>query len=132
MFMVCAEFYSKDKNKNKHLIAQSCRSSMLHYRSPLIDTIYTLVYSPLFIFGASEEKQNLNIELFSKYEEEEGPTVTDVHIEIQSRQIEVYSANFLIAAEFSGLRYFMFNWPVVSAVLGNANHILISVRHKFH
>lgn len=41
-----------------------------------------------------------------------------MYIEIQSKHIELYSAKFLINAHFSGLRYIMFNWPVVSAAFG--------------
>lgn len=65
MFMVCADFMGAEKN----LVAQSCRSTMLHYRGTLIDVIYKLVFSPFFIFGRTEEKQLLHVELFSDYEE---------------------------------------------------------------
>lgn len=44
--------------------------------------------------------------------------VTDIEVEIQSKQIEIYSVKFAINARFSGLRYVMFNWPVLSAALG--------------
>lgn len=65
--MVCVEFMGKDGR----LLANSCRSTMLHYRGFLLDTLYKMVYSPLFIFGTAEEKQNVHIELFSDYEEQE-------------------------------------------------------------
>jgi len=119
MFMVCATF----KGKNGDLITRSCRSCMLHYRSPLMDFIYTLFYSPMFVFGFREESQHLHIEMFANYEEQQGPTVTDVYIEVQSKEIELYSARFLINAKFSGLRYFMFNWPLLSAALGISSNI---------
>lgn len=44
--------------------------------------------------------------------------VTDVYIEIQSRFIQLYSAKFLIHAHFSGIRYIMFQWPILSAAIG--------------
>lgn len=50
--------------------------------------------------------------------------VTDVFIEIQSKYIELYSAKFFINAHFSGLRYLMFNWPVLSAALGTYTLLL--------
>lgn len=62
--MVCAEFHGK-----KMVLAHSCRSTMLHYRSTLLDTIYTFVFSPFLLFGTIEEKQDLKIELFSDYQE---------------------------------------------------------------
>lgn len=72
MFMVCVEFMGK----SGRLLANSCRSTMLHYRGILIDTLYKLFYSPFYIiFGTSEEKQNVHVELFSDYEEQE----VDIH-----------------------------------------------------
>jgi len=120
MFMTCADF----RSNVGEVIATSCRSSMMRYRSPVIDILHTLLYSPLYLASATEEKQNLHIELFSNYEENMSPTVTDVYIEIQSRHIEVYSAKLSIIAEFTGLRYFMFNWPVLSAAIGVSSNLL--------
>lgn len=45
--------------------------------------------------------------------------VMDVYVEIQSTHIEVYTAKFLLNAHFTGLRYVMFNWPLISAIIGN-------------
>lgn len=68
MFMVCVEFMGK----NGRLLTNSCRSTMLHYRGMLLDTLYKLLYSPFFIiFGTVEEQQNVHVELFSDYEEQE-------------------------------------------------------------
>ncbi|KAJ8926557.1 hypothetical protein NQ314_021074 [Rhamnusium bicolor] len=44
--------------------------------------------------------------------------VTDIFVEIQSRFIEIYSVKFSVYAQFSGLRYVMFHWPVLSAAFG--------------
>lgn len=44
--------------------------------------------------------------------------VTIIFIEIQSRHIEFYSANLMINAHLSGLRYWMFYWPILSAFVG--------------
>lgn len=66
--MVCVEFMGK----SGQLITSSCRSTMLHYRGVLIDTLYKLLYSPFFIvFGTAEEKQTVQVELFSEYEGQE-------------------------------------------------------------
>lgn len=67
MFMVCVEFMGK----SGRLLASSCRSTMLHYKGMMLDTLYKLIYSPFFVFGRAEEKQNVQVELFSEYEERE-------------------------------------------------------------
>lgn len=41
-------------------------------------------------------------------------------MQIQSKHIEIYSARFLINAQFSGLRYIMFHWPILSAAIGKS------------
>lgn len=72
MFMVCADF----RGKYGKLITHSCRSAMLHYKSSLLHTIHTLLFSPFFLFGTAEEKQHVTVELFTEFQEDE------VHIEI--------------------------------------------------
>ena len=39
----------------------------LHYKSGLLRTLETIVFSPLFLFGYMEQKQFLHIELFPDY-----------------------------------------------------------------
>lgn len=51
--------------------------------------------------------------------------MTNVRIEIESRWLELYSSKLRIQAEFTGLRYFMFYWPVVSAAIGIATHVIL-------
>ncbi|XP_030763023.1 seipin isoform X2 [Sitophilus oryzae] len=119
MFMVCVDF----KSSEGKTIANSCRSTMLHYRSLLLDSLYKLFYIPFFIFGSTEEKQNIHVELFSDYKESEYEPVTDIFIEIQTKHIEIYSAKFSVNAEFSGLRYVMFNYPVLSATFGISSNL---------
>ncbi|RZC42785.1 seipin, partial [Asbolus verrucosus] len=124
MFMVCADFHGSDGK----VLANSCRSTMLHYRSYLLDTLYKLIFSPFFVFGNSEEKQNIHIELFSDFEEIESEPITDIFIEIQTTHIEIYSAKFLINARFTGLRFLMYNWPIFSAALGiTSNLVFIAI-----
>lgn len=67
MFMVCADFRGKDSK----LITYTCRSAMLHYRSTLLQYMYTIIYSPFYLLGSFEEKQHISIELFSEYNEHE-------------------------------------------------------------
>ncbi|KAK7790997.1 hypothetical protein R5R35_011456 [Gryllus longicercus] len=123
MFMTCAEM----RGKNGMLIDSSCRSAMLHYRSGLLHLIKTLVMSPMLIYGTSEEKQTVTIELFSDFEEDQNHPVTNIYVEIQSRYIELYSATLEIYAHFTGLRYLMFHWPVLSAAVGICSNLFFIV-----
>lgn len=119
MFMVCVDFYGPDEK----IITKSCRSAMLHYRGFFLEHLYKLIFSPFFVFGNMEEKQTLHIELFSSYVETYDQQVTKVFIEIQTKYIELYSAKFSINANFAGLRYIMFHWPILSAAIGITSNL---------
>lgn len=67
MFMVCAQLRSRDG----YLVDHTCKSAMLHYRSTLLHTLTTLTFSPMMIFGNVEEKQDIMLELFSNFEEDQ-------------------------------------------------------------
>ncbi|XP_045462729.1 seipin isoform X1 [Harmonia axyridis] len=119
MFMVCADFHSTDGR----LITNSCRSAMLRYQSVMLDILFKMVLSPFYMVRHFEEKQKIYIELFSSYLEPEDQKVSDIHIEIQTKHIEIYSAKFTISANFSGLRYIMFHFPILSAVIGITSNL---------
>lgn len=121
MFMVCAEMRDQRTQLRNH----ACRSAMLHYRSNLARIISTLAMSPLIVLGLKEETQQIPVEVFSSYEDDQENPVTDVFVEIQSRQIQFYSVTLHITAHFSGLRYIMFHWPILSASIGLSSHITI-------
>lgn len=65
--MVCAHLRSRDG----FLVDHACRSAMLHYRSTLLHALKTLTFSPMMIFGSVEEKQDVVLELFSNFEEDQ-------------------------------------------------------------
>ncbi|XP_015593884.1 seipin [Cephus cinctus] len=114
MFMVCAQLRSRDGV----LVEHACRPAMLHYKSTLLHMLTTLTFSPMMIFGTSEEKQIIVLELFGNFEEDQSHPVTVIYVEIQSRHVEFYSATLMINAHLSGLRYLMFHWPVLSSFIG--------------
>ncbi|XP_030373654.1 seipin [Scaptodrosophila lebanonensis] len=119
MFMVCAEMRDYDSMLRGH----SCRSAMMRYHSPLIRLITTWALSPLYVLGWKEEFQQVPVEIFSRYLEERQHPITDVYVEIQSQKIQFYTVTLHIVADFTGLRYIMFNWPVLSAVVAISTNL---------
>uniref|UniRef100_U5EVA8 Seipin n=1 Tax=Corethrella appendiculata TaxID=1370023 RepID=U5EVA8_9DIPT len=119
MFTVCARMTDQS---NKHGI-DSCRLAMLHYKSPLLKQITTWMLSPLFVFGYREEIQHISVELFTNFEDDQNYPITKVKVQIKSKDVQFYSVRLQIAAHFTGLRYFMFNWPVLSAVVGISTNL---------
>lgn len=103
MFMVCLEL----KDAEKIVMDQSCRAAMLHYKSPLLQTMMTTMFAPVFISGSAEEKQMVVVELFSGFEEDPMRPVTEAMVQVRSQHVEVYKVALRIHAHFTGLRYFV-------------------------
>lgn len=124
MFMVKMSSYTKGGKT----VSSVGRSTMLHYRSSLLQSITTVVFSPFFLTGMAEQKQLIEIELFSDYKTNAyQPTVSAV-IEIQSKRVQIYSSQLRIHAYFTGVRYVLYNFPLTSAVIGVAtNFAFLSV-----
>ncbi|XP_071313107.1 seipin-like isoform X2 [Trachinotus anak] len=124
MFMIKTTCFSRDGGH----AASSARSSMLRYRSDLLRTLGTLLFLPAFLSGATEQKQVLEVELFSDYTDDPyAPSVTAV-IEILSNKVQIYSSQLYVHAHFTGIRYLLFYFPVLSALVGvSSNFIFLSV-----
>ncbi|XP_001366573.1 seipin isoform X1 [Monodelphis domestica] len=118
MFMVTIACYTR----GGRVISTSARSAMLHYRSTLLRLLDTLIFSGLFLSGFAEQKQLLEVELYSDYREDSYTPTTGAVIEIQSNRIQLYGAQLRIHAHFTGLRYLLYNFPVTSAVIGIASN----------
>ncbi|KAM9438820.1 seipin-like isoform 4-T4 [Salvelinus alpinus] len=118
MFMIKMSCYTKDGQT----VAAVARSAMLHYRSGLLQTLNTLLFSPLLLTGMTEQKQLVEVELFSDYKANSYQPTVGAVIEIQSRRVQIYSAQLRIHAFFTGVRYLLYNFPLTSAVIGVASN----------
>ncbi|XP_056328668.1 BSCL2 lipid droplet biogenesis associated, seipin, like isoform X2 [Danio aesculapii] len=114
MFLVTITPYSKAGQ----IIGVSSRSAMLHYRSSLIQTLGTLVFSPMFLSGMSEQKQSVTVELFSEFKDDSYKPTVGAMLEIHTPNIQIYKANLYIFAHFTGIRYLLYQFPLISALMG--------------
>uniref|UniRef100_A0A671Q8L2 Seipin n=1 Tax=Sinocyclocheilus anshuiensis TaxID=1608454 RepID=A0A671Q8L2_9TELE len=92
--------------------------TMLHYRSNLLQTMSTLLFSPLLLTGVSEQKQLIEVELYPDFKSDLYQPAVGAVIEIQSCRVQIYSAQLRILAYFTGIRYLLYNFPVMSAIVG--------------
>ncbi|XP_010781584.1 seipin isoform X2 [Notothenia coriiceps] len=124
MFMIKTTCFSGKGGQ----VASSARSSMLRYRSELLRSLSTLLFLPAFLTGVSEQKQVLEVELFSDYTDDPYlPSVTAV-IEIISNKVQIYSSQLNVHAHFTGIRYLLFNFPLLSALVGvSSNFVFLSL-----
>ncbi|XP_078113715.1 seipin [Sander vitreus] len=118
MFMVKMSCYTKGGKT----VSSVGRSTMLHYRSSLLQSLSTLLFSPFFLTGMAEQKQLIEVELFSDYKTNAYQPSIGAVIEIQSKRVQIYSSQLRIHAFFTGIRYVLYNFPLTSAVIGVATN----------
>ncbi|XP_030075385.1 seipin isoform X2 [Microcaecilia unicolor] len=118
MFMVSIMCYTK----GGQVISSSTRSAMLHYRSRALRLMDTFFYAGLFLTGFLEQKQMVEVELYSDYREDSYVPTLGALIEIQSKRIQIYAAQLKIHAHFTGLRYLLYNFPITTAIIGVASN----------
>uniref|UniRef100_UPI00358EDCB9 seipin isoform X1 n=3 Tax=Myxine glutinosa TaxID=7769 RepID=UPI00358EDCB9 len=124
MFIVTMTTYA---NGGKALMTAT-KSAMLHYRSWLLQTMETLFFAPFFLARFVEQKQLMEVVLFLDYQQDAYTPTIGAVIEIQIKRIEIYSAFLRIHAHFTGLRYLLYNYPFLSAVLGiSSNFAFLTV-----
>lgn len=124
MFMVKMSCYTK----GGQVVSSVGRSTMLHYRSSLLQTLSTLLFSPFLMTGMTEQKQLIEVELFSDYKTNAYQPTVGAVIQIQSKRVQIYSSQLRIHAYFTGIRYVLYNFPLTSAVIGVAtNFAFLSV-----
>ncbi|XP_029917505.1 seipin-like [Myripristis murdjan] len=140
MFMIKMTCYSAEgkrvgssaRSARQVLSSSSSRFGMLRYRSEILRTMGTLLFLPALLAGVTEQRQNLEVELFSDYTDDPYAPSVNAIIEIMSSKVEIYSSQLNIHAHYSGLRYLLFNFPVTSALVGvSSNFIFLSVLSLF-
>jgi len=116
MFLTCLAL----KSPNTEIVAESCRSAILTYRSELLRAIETVIMSPFLVTGLYKgaERQSLYVEFFPDFVDDPLDPATNIDVHIMSRHVELYSLEYRVYANFSGIRRLMFDYPVVSFVLG--------------
>ncbi|XP_040028551.1 seipin isoform X2 [Gasterosteus aculeatus] len=120
MFMIRTTCFSRGGRR----VASSARSGVLRYRSDLLRYLGTLLFLPAFLTGVAEQKQVLQVELFSDFTDDPYfPSMTAV-IEILSSKVQIYSSQLLIHAHFTGMRYLLFNFPLLSTMVGVSTNFI--------
>ncbi|XP_037635940.1 seipin-like [Sebastes umbrosus] len=136
MFMIKTTCFSRTggqvassaRTARQLLSASSSRFSMLRYRSDLLKYLGTLLFLPAFLTGVAEQKQLLEVELFSDYTDDPYVPSTTAVIELMSSNVQIYSSQLVIHAHFTGLRYLLFNFPLLSALVGiSSNFFFLSL-----
>jgi len=114
IFMVQVLLYSH----NAEVVQQAARSAMLEYRSFLLQTMDTLLFAPLYLLGSDKQQQSVRVELFTRYQDDTYKPALGAYVQMQNKDVEIYSTTLTARVHFTGLRYLMYFWPVLTSVTG--------------
>ena len=85
---------------------------MVRYKSLLLRTLYTLVFSIPLLLGFWEQKQLIELVLFESYYEPYGDGALSAVVSIQSHNVQIYSSTLTVDANFSGFTYVLVRVPI--------------------
>lgn len=108
--------------KKDDIITVLRRTAILTYSSRLISLSSRLLSLPLYLIGLRKESEILHIPLaellsFEGRSRSNVPSYAVVEIEA-GQEVQVYSVTLSFTARFGGLRWWMYNHRVVSALIG--------------
>lgn len=112
MFMIQLKLQSHGET-----IQQSTRPAILKYKTKLTRLLAALAYSPLIIFNYRYEAQKIEVQLIDSHTKIDN-RLDQALLEIQARDVQIYSATLHAIANLTGLRFYMYYWPLTSAVVG--------------
>ncbi|BFZ07154.1 hypothetical protein BsWGS_10193 [Bradybaena similaris] len=118
MFMVVLKLYDKDRNvtgRSQRSLSMS-ESAVFQSGSIIMRVLDAVFLKPMSILGLLEQKRALTVELFPNFVDDYYHPSVGAVVEVHSHIIEIYSATLRLSAKFTGLKYFLYNWPLVSAV----------------
>ncbi|WEW55055.1 putative tubulin--tyrosine ligase pby1 [Emydomyces testavorans] len=124
------EHYDSIANISSSTIVRSRRPAILTYSSPLVDTARRVSRMPFYVFNWKREAETLRISMMEHVEFLKGKKhfPGSLRLEIQSREhMQVYTATVRFDARFTGLRWLMYKWRILSFVTFSTMFWLTSV-----
>jgi hypothetical protein len=117
MFQVKAELV----NSGGETILDSMRPTLLRYQSPLVRWMKTLAYWPFHVAGFVEEKQTIDVRVFSKIRERRDFTRVAVKLLPRGQTKngllpEIYSASATISLRMNILQKALYFYPILSTL----------------
>ncbi|KAI9028019.1 putative adipose-regulatory protein-domain-containing protein [Hyaloraphidium curvatum] len=111
-FMVRAEF----RTANGSLTHETARPALLRHKSRPVRFLSSLSLFPPIFFGVWTEEQRLRIPVVDGFLERSEPRTASLVLLLSHPSLRTYSARLLLAARFTGLRWFMYHRRIPTAV----------------
>jgi seipin len=110
-------------DSNNQVIVSSSRPALMTHRSIPVKLIHTFFSWPFYLIGIKKEAEQLEVPLVEDYVDgirsNKGPA-SSAKVVLVARDLQVYSSTLSIQANLTGLRHYMVNWPILTALFGVA------------
>lgn len=116
LFGITIEAFDTEGRKSLSQKSMVKNMGTMHYKSKLLRWLLTLFYFPSYLLGRFEQKQTLNIVLKENFVDNPYLPARKFVISIHQR-IQFYSVKFIVEANFSGLKFFLYHWYYSTTVL---------------
>lgn len=116
-------------------IAHARRPAILPYSSPVFTIYQTIIDLPLHFFGfRNPDAITLHIPMFERVSFSRGyrniPTALTLSLQTQPHSaipLQIYSAKILFRARFQGLRWFVYNYRIISWMLFSTIFYILTI-----
>lgn len=105
------------KNALNETVAYSSRPCIVKYKSFVQKNIETIVKTVPLFFDVAQESQTIHLPLFESFMEDEEVATTKAIVTLSNKSLHLNNANLNFEARFHGLRYYMYHWKLLTAVL---------------
>jgi len=105
------------KNALNETVGYSSRPCIVKYKSFVQKNIETIVKTVPLFFDVAQESQTIYLPLIESYVEDEEVSTTKAIITLSNKSLHLNSAKLNFEARFHGLRYYMYHWKLLTAVL---------------
>jgi len=105
------------KNALNETVAYSSRPGIVKYKSLVQKNIETIVKTVPLFFDVAQESQTIHLPLFESFMEDEEVATTKAIVTLSNKSLHLNSAYLNFEARFHGLRYYMYHWKFLTAIL---------------
>ncbi|KAI9026561.1 putative adipose-regulatory protein-domain-containing protein [Phycomyces nitens] len=122
-FMVQVELLTT----NGSIVAQGSRPAILAYQSKTHRILRVLTGAVPLLLGLTQESQTLHVPLMEGYVEHYKAPATHVRILLSTCRLQVYNATIQLRTDFYGLRYYMFYYRILTAIVFVVSFTIIEI-----
>lgn len=104
-------------NPTNGAIATSRRTATLTHRTPLLETLDTLIRAPLYLSGLQSQSERIAVTLVDGSFPQQ---IGGVKVVLEAEGVDVYGAEVELTAQLEGLRWYMWNRRLLTFLVATA------------